>query len=119
MTDRTVFPRTENAHSRPAQLRILTRTDTNKYNRVLKLQQEAKEIDEVDLALHDRLSENGLAKLREATAKDNTLGELTKVIQQGWSELKHKALLFVRGFWPYRDELVYSRWKHCFQGSSP
>jgi len=63
-------------------LRILTRTDTNKYNRVLKLQQEAKEINEVDPALHVRLGENGLAKLREATAKDDTLGELTKVIQQ-------------------------------------
>ena len=65
---------------------------------IFQLKQEArlyKEIKGVDPALHARLSEN---KLREVTAKDDTLNELTKVIQQGWPELRHKVLLFLRVF---------------------
>lgn len=79
---------------------------------IFQLQQEErlyKEIEEVDPALHVRLSENGLAKLREATTKDDTLSELTKLIQHGWPDVKHNAPLSVRAFWPYRDELVVDR----------
>ena len=47
-----------------------------------------------------------IAKLREATVKDNNHGELTTFIHQGWPEHKHKVQLSIQAFWPYRDELV-------------
>jgi len=73
------------------------------------LQQESKlykEIEEIDLASHVRISENGLASLREETVKDDSLSELWRVIRQGWPNLKQKLPLTIRAFWPYRDELV-------------
>ena len=76
---------------------------------IFQLHQEArlyKEIEDIDAAMHVRLSERGLARLREATVEDNTLRELTKVTRQGWPELKHDVPLSIRAFWPYRDELV-------------
>ena len=68
-----------------------------------------KEIEEVNPALHVRLSEDGLAKLRETTTKDNTLSELAKLIHQGWPESKINVPLSIRAFWPYGDELVVDR----------
>ena len=53
-----------------------------------------------------RLSDNGLATLREATLKDDTLKELIKVIHNGWPELKQDLQPSIRTYWPYRDELV-------------
>ena len=47
-----------------------------------------KEIEEIDPAKHVRLSEDGLATIRKATLQDDTLTELTKVIYQGWPDLK-------------------------------
>jgi len=94
-----------------AYLQEQTPTSKTEYQ-IFQLQQEHrlyKEIEEVDPALHVRLSENGLAKLREATTKDNTLSELSKFIHQGWPEFKHNVPLSVRAFWPYRDELVVDR----------
>ena len=56
--------------------------------------------------MHVRLSESGLASLRGATAENNTLSKLTKVICIGWPDLKHNVPLPIRAFWPYRDKLV-------------
>jgi len=86
---------------------------------IFQLRQEArlyKEIEEIDPALHVRLSENGLARLREATAKDSTLSELDTVIHQGWPDLKQNVPLSIRAFWPYRDELVVDG-KIIFKGT--
>ena len=50
---------------------------------LFQLSQEAqmyKEIEEIDPAKHVRLSLQGLANLREATIKDDTMSELAKVI---------------------------------------
>ena len=65
-----------------------------------------KEIEEIDPAKHVRLSLQGLANLREATIRDNTMSELAKVIRQGWPDLKQNAPLSIRAFWLFRDELV-------------
>ena len=65
-----------------------------------------KEIEEIDPAKHVRLSLQGLANLREATIRDDTMSELAKVIRQGWPDLKQNAPLSIRAFWPFRDELV-------------
>ena len=76
---------------------------------LFQLSQEAqvyKEIEEIDPAKHVRLSVQGLANLREATSQDDTLTELTKVIRQGWPDLKQKVPSSIRAFWPFRDELV-------------
>jgi len=53
---------------------------------IFQLNQEVKlykEIEEVNPTKHVQLSENGLASLREATLKDETLGTLATVIHQG------------------------------------
>ena len=47
-----------------------------------------KEIEDIELTKHVRLSEKGLSTLREATRNDNTFTELAKVIHQGWPEHK-------------------------------
>jgi len=54
-----------------------------------------KDIEDINPAMHVRLSKSGLASLREATAKDNTLSELTKVIRQRWPEFKHNVPLSI------------------------
>jgi len=56
--------------------------------------------------MHVILSKSSLVSLREATAKGNTLSELTKIIRQGWPKLKHNVPLTIQTVWPYRDELV-------------
>ena len=76
---------------------------------MFQLTQEAqvyKEIEEIDPAKHVRLSVKGLTILREATIQDNTLSELTRIVRQGWPDLKPNVPLAIRAFWPYRDELV-------------
>ena len=78
---------------------------------VFQLSQEAqvyKEIEEIDPAKHIPLSLDlqGLANLREATIKDDSMSELAKVIQQGWPDLKQNVPLSIRAFWPFRNELV-------------
>ena len=76
---------------------------------LFQLSQEAqvyKEIEEIDPAKHVLLSLQGLANLREATIKDDTMSELAKVIRQGWPDLKQNVPLSIRAFWPFRDELV-------------
>ena len=64
------------------------------------------ELEETDPAKHVRLSENGLVNLRQATLKDDTLTELTKVIHNGWPKLKQDIQPSIRTYWPYRDKLV-------------
>jgi len=62
---------------------------------IFQLQQEAqlyKENEEINPAKHVRFSEDGLATIRETTLQDDTLTELTKVIQQGWPDLKQNVL---------------------------
>lgn len=65
---------------------------------LFQLSQEAqvyKEIEEIDPAKHVRLSLQGLANLREATIKDDTMSELAKVIRQGWPDLKQNVPLSI------------------------
>jgi len=76
---------------------------------IFRLQQQSKlykEIEELDPASHVRISENGLASLKEETIKDDSLSELKRIIHQGWLDLKQKPPLSIRAFWPNRDELV-------------
>ena len=78
-------------------------------HQIFQLNQEAKlykEIEEIDPAKHVRLSENGLASLRKATLKDETLSKLTKVIVVSIDRLIMRRMKNGRDLVTYRESYL-------------
>ena len=66
----------------------------------------AVELEQVDLSKGVSVSPRRLAMIRTATAADPVLSKLMAQIQVGWPDRRQAVPEVIRGYFPFRDELV-------------
>ena len=66
----------------------------------------AEEIDSVDPQMYVNISEVRIAKIRQATAAEDTLQKVMTTVRSGWPENKRMLLPELKPYWTLREEIA-------------